>query len=185
MAVITSQKKSFLLTALALAPTVWMLSFNYGVYKTVFYEHLFVVWAISLTALICGFVIDLNDEKMSFSSWTGRFLLFLPTLWVLSGYWSHLEENSVLVYSVGLILTLVTVLFSLPYILYHVVFMLVPGAEMIYSIKLLAALFFITLLIGGVGFLVGHNHPQFLYCENFDVTGNKLPENCWPKSRFQ
>jgi len=121
-AMIESQHKSFLLATLALAPTVWMLSFNYGVYKTVFYEHLFVVWAISLAALICGLVVNLKDERVSFSSWTGRFLLILPTLWVMSGYWTHLEENSVLVYWADIILTFLTLFFSLPYIFYHVIF---------------------------------------------------------------
>ncbi len=180
---IGSQKKSFVLTALALAPTVWMLSFNYGVYKTVFYEHLFVVWAISLAALICGFVFRIDDENASFSTWRGRLLLSLPTIWVLSGYWSHLEQASTLLYWLGQLLTIATILFSLPYILYYVVIMLVPGAEMIYSTKLLTVLFLITVVIGGIGFSVGHYHPQFLYCENFEVAGNKVPKNCWPKSK--
>ena len=179
-AVMESQNKSFLATSLALAPTVWMLSFNFGVYGTVFYEHLFVVWAISLTALICGFVLNLKDEHASFSSWVGRFLLVLPTLWVLSGYWSHLEDTNEAVYLIDLILTFLTVLLSLPYILYHLVFMLVPGAQAIYSTKLIITLFLLTLLIGSIGFLVGSHHRLFLYCQDFEAAGNKVPENCLP-----
>ena len=177
----SSQEKSFLLTALALAPSVWIISFNYGVYKTIFYEHLFVIWAISIAALISSFVIKLDDEAISFSTLKGRLLLLLPSVWVLSGYWAHMGEYSNSIYWLDIILTLLTLFLSMPYILYYVVLVLVPSAQSIYSSKLLGMLVVITILIAVLGFLVGHFHPQFLYCETFEIAGNKLPENCWPK----
>ena len=180
---IDTQQKSFLLTALALAPTVWMLSFNYGVYKTVFFDHLFVIWAISIAALISGFVIKLDEQLVSFSTWRGRFLLILPTIWVMSGYWITLSRDNTVLFWLDLLLTLATVLLSLPYLLYYVVLTLVPGAESIYSTKLRVSLVLITILTGSIGFLVGHYHPRFLYCETFEIAGNNVPENCWPKAK--
>ena len=180
---IESQQKSFLLTALALAPTIWMLSFNYGVYKTVFFEHLFVIWAISIAALICGLVVKLDEQIVSFSTFKGRLLLVLPSIWVLSGYWANLYPQSEAILWLDALLTIATVLFSLPYLLYYVVLVLVPGAESIYSKKLSISLILITVMMAVLGFLVGHNHPKFLFCETFEIAGNQLPDNCWPKDK--
>ena len=182
---IETQQKSFLLTALAIAPTIWTLSFNYGVYKTVFYEHLFVIWAISVTALICGIVVKLDEKLVSFSTWKGRILLILPSIWVVSGYWAHQSQAGSLIYWLDVVLTIATVLLSLPYILYYVVIILVPGAKSIYSKKLMISLILITTMIGAIGFLIGYNHSKILFCENFKIAGNHLPENCWRQSNIK
>lgn len=169
------QAKAFVLTSIALAPFIWQVAFNFGVYETVFYDEIFSIWAASMAALLAGLFVPSVKKELFLFSWSARLLLVLPTVLIAVEIVMYGSQKILLLRSV---LALMVALFSLPYILYFIVVALVPGTEYQNSKRLRYGLLVIAVIIATIGFLVGRNHHYFLTCEQFEMAGNKVPNNC-------
>ena len=56
-ALTSAEAGAFFIAALAIAPAIWVISFNLGAYGDVFFEHLFMVWAASIAALLARLLV--------------------------------------------------------------------------------------------------------------------------------
>ena len=69
------EAKAFMLSAIALAAGIFNIAFWYGVFETIFFEHLFYVWVAATVALTASMLVPPVDALPAFVSWRGRFLL--------------------------------------------------------------------------------------------------------------
>jgi len=112
--------------------------------------------------------------------WRGRFLLALPTVWLVLSAFIDIEAyrlDSPGTWALWLV-TLASAFLTLPYLLYVIIVAVVPDIDRLKHPKLRVALSGILLVMAMAGFVIGKNHPLFLTCENFKVGGHDIPENC-------
>ena len=173
------EAKAFVLSCVALSVAAFNIAFWYGVFGTVFFEHLFYIWVVATVALAASLLVPPVRALPKFVSWHGRFVLILPTLWLLleaalnaTGSSSDIQQWMLW----GL--AIAVVLLTLPYLVYVLVMIAVPDIDQLRSPTLRAALFGFALTIAIAGFAIGKNHPLFLTCRDFKVAGSDVPENC-------
>lgn len=177
---ISSQEaRAFVLTSIALASGIFGIAFWYGVFGTVFFEQIFYVWVAATVALIASLFVPPHDALPAFLSWKGRFVLALPTIWMLmlaAGY----EKSESLAHAGWLewALTLSIVALTLPYLVYVLILVAIPDIESLKHPRLRSSVFVIALAIAVAGYAIGKNHPQFVTCYDFKVSGSNVPENC-------
>ncbi|NDJ62913.1 MAG: hypothetical protein GYB67_17465 [Chloroflexi bacterium] len=165
----------FLLSAVGLSVAAWDLSFNLGVYETIFFSKFFFVWVACSAVLLAS--LALPTARRPFGGWR-LFTLLIPTLWlVVSALVPADTRQWAPLVTVIVIITQILTLASFPYILYTV--LLIVQAEMLLvPRRMLVSLVLITLVIGMVGFVVGANHNYFVQCYDFRVSGNYEPPDC-------
>ena len=168
----------FVLSAIAMSVAVWQVTFNFGVYHTVFYEHVFTIWVASGVALIASFFIAPIKDKEVRMSWRGRFVLAAPTAWILVSLSVERSIEAALSNDILLALGLLVGLVSLPYTLYVVVLVVTPDLVQLESRKLKLGLVAIVLTVALLGFLVGRFNDYFLTCNDFLISGNAAPDRC-------
>jgi hypothetical protein len=112
--------------------------------------------------------------------WRGRFILALPTVWLVLSALIDIEAyrpdspGSWVLW----VVSLASAFLTLPYLLYVVIVAVVPDIDRLTHTKLRVALLGILLVMAMAGFVIGKNHPLFLTCENFKVGGHDIPRNC-------
>jgi len=75
--------KIFLLSTISLSVAVWDVAFNYGAFDTIFFDKVFFVWAASTAALLASLFVPPPPDRRLLVGWRGRFLLLVPTVWVV------------------------------------------------------------------------------------------------------
>ncbi len=178
------EARAFLLSSIVLSAAVFNIAFWYGVTGTVFFEHLFHIWIAATAALVATAFVPHVSTFPPFVSWRGRFVLALPTLWLLleflTGPQAQLTETQVwLLWSLAVAILVLTV----PYIAYVLVVVTAPDIEQLRSLRLGGAVLGIALLTAVVGVAIGHHHPRILTCEDFEVAGDHVPANCTPSPK--
>ncbi len=173
------EAKAFILSAVALSAGVFNITFWFGVFETVFFEHLFYIWVASTVALVASMFVPPVDALPALVSWRGRFVLILPTLWLLieattdtsatTAFW---DDRALLV------LSAVIVLFTLPYLIYVLVLLAVPDIDQLRTPVLRYVLIGLVTAMAFAGVAIGKNHPVFLTCNDFKVAGDDIPDNC-------
>lgn len=173
------ESRAFVLSAIAIASGVFGISFFYGVFGTIFFEHLFYVWVASSVALIASLFVPPVDALPAFISWRGRFVLGLPTVLMI---WLFFSDNpSLNIASVGWsewLLAIVVVGLTLPYLLFVLIMVAIPDVERLTHPRLRTALFGISLLVVLAGYGIGRNHDRFITCNDFEISGNFVPDDC-------
>ena len=175
----SEEAKVFVLSAVALSAGIFTIAFWYGVFETIFFEHLFYVWVASTVALVASLILPPVDALPAFVSWRGRFMLILPTLWLLF----EATADSTVSLSVAdewilWGLSAAVVIITLPYLLYVLVLIAVPDIDQLRTPILRYALVAIVAAIAIAGVVIGQNHPLFLTCRDFQVAGSDVPGNC-------
>lgn len=178
------EARAFLLSSIVLSAAVFNIAFWYGVTGTVFFEHLFHIWIAATAALVATAFVPHVSAFPSFVSWQGRFVLVLPTLWLLlefmTGPQTQPNETQVwLLWSLAICILVLT----LPYIAFVLVVVTVPDIEQLRSPRLSGAVLGIALLTVVVGVAIGHHHPRILTCEDFEIAGDHIPANCTPSPK--
>ena len=166
-------------SAIAMSVAVWEITFNLGVFQTVFFEHGFTIWVASTAAFLASlFVRRPNDAPLL--TWRGRFVMLLPSVWLVVLLFddptSQGEAADVVFW-----VTIAVVVIALPYMLYVVVLVVTPDLIDLKERRLVYALAGIVLSIGVVGYGVGARNELFLSCHDFQVSGNDLPARCLPR----
>ena len=173
------EARAFVLSSIAVSSGVFGIAFWYGVFGTVFFEHLFYVWIASTVALVASLFVPPVDALPLFRSWGGRFVLALPTAWMAL---AAIEGENALVLSLaswtGLVLTIAILALTLPYLIYVLVLVAVPDIESLSQPRLRLAIWAIAVAVAAAGYGIGTNHPRFLTCYDFRVSGSDVPETC-------
>ena len=176
-----AEAKVFFISAMALSAAVAISAFWFGVYGTIFFEKLLYVWVAASAALLASFFVPrLDVPAVKLPWWRGRFLLGLPTVWLVLSAFVDIESyrpESLASWALWLV-ALTSAFLTLPYLLYVIIVAVVPDIDRLTNPKLRGALLGIVALMGVVGFVIGKNYPLFLTCENFKIGGHDIPENC-------
>ena len=174
--------QTFVIATVSLSLVIWNLAFNLGAFGTIFFDKMFSVWVICTVLLLTQFVLPKEHRKLPV---LGALALFAPSVWVILQYLDVMPGFSIqvsdLLYFVSFILTII----CLPYTVYLVMSFLQEEVVALRPRRLMIWLFVITASIGLVGYFVGANNDLFLFCEDFKVSGNDLPSNCYPNSQAQ
>ncbi len=173
------EARAFVLSAVALATGIFGIAFWFGIFQTVFFEHLFYIWVASTVAFAASLFVPPIDALPALISWRGRAVLLLPTIWLL------LEATSEITVAANSIderilwaLSICVVALTLPYLLYVLVLITVPDVDRLKTPKLCRALCGIVVAIAMAGFAIGQNHRLFLTCQDFKVAGDDVPIDC-------
>ena len=142
--------------------------YDLGAFETINYRRIFPIFVISTVALLASFLTDgpeVTDAKRT------RIILALPAIYLVADMLQL--TNSRGVYLVLASAIVVTLLFT-AYIVARMVdldFFHLPRRLQIVAAITLLAMF-------GAGFYVGTNHPRFFECEDFELAGDFVPEDC-------
>lgn len=172
------ETSGFFIAAIATAPPIWTIAFNYGAYGTVFYNHLFVIWAASIAMFLAGLIAGKSADGRRAFSGPAALTLLLPSLWMVFDILS-IESAAGWVTVASLVLMALTVLISVPYITYFLIMAVVLGVEKIQSPKFKLGLVAIAIVVACCGYWAGKNNFLIMTCEDFNVAGDTLPASCW------
>ena len=169
---------AFMLAAVVTSAPIFIVAFNLGAYGEVFYEHLFALWATSISVLIAGIVVGRTTHCEVYNPWYGNVLLLLPTAWIISGValsgnqasWAN-WVNSILAWS--------TAVLALPYILLFIIMAMAPDIDRLRTPRLRWSLTAIWVMVFVVGMTVGFFNDWVLTCKDFKIAGSDLPGNRW------
>lgn len=173
------EAKAFVLSAIALSAGIFPIAFWFGIFETVFFEHLFFVWVAATVALAASVFVPPVDALPAFVSWRGRVVLILPTLWLLlealtnsTASAASFDEWLLWVLAIGIVVV------TLPYMVYVIVLITVPDVDQLRTPFLTYALCGFTLATAVAGLAIGKNHRLFLTCHDFKVAGSEVPQDC-------
>jgi len=169
------QFQVYLLVAVALALNTWDVSFNLGVYGTIFFEKVFTIWVVSTTTILAYWLLD--DSRVSLH-WLVQVALLAPTATMILFALDNILPPEIIAETVVLIIYLVVLVVTLPITLYVVLVVTIPDIMTMRSNRKIAGLAGVVILIAAVGLAVGANHRLFLTCEDFKVSGNDVPADC-------
>jgi len=175
-----AEAKVFVISAIALSATVANATFWFGVFGRIFFTHILHIWIAATAALLASFFIPRLETPLLKLPWHGRFLLALPTVWLVMAALVDVESyrtDSAATWALWLV-TLASALLTFPYLLYVIILAMVPNIERLTNPKLLTALFGILIVMAGAGYVLGTHHDLFLTCDNFKTGGHDIPENC-------
>jgi len=179
-AISRAEAKVFVISAIVLSTTVSYLAFWYGVFGTIFFDYLLYVWIAATAALLASLFIPQMETPPLKLPWRGRFILALPTVWLVLS--TFIDVEAYRPDSPGTwvlwVVTLASAFLTLPYLLYVIIVAVVPDIDRLTHTKLRVALLGILLVTGMAGFVIGKNHSLFLTCEDFKVGGHDIPANC-------
>jgi len=179
-AISRAEAKVFVISAIVLSTTVSYIAFWYGVFGTIFFDYLLYVWIAATAALLASLFIPQMETPPLKLPWRGRFILALPTVWLVLS--TFIDVEAYRPDSPGTwvfwVVTLASAFLTLPYLLYVIIVAVVPDIDRLTHTKLRVALLGILLVMAMAGFVIGKNHPLFLTCENFKVGGHDIPRNC-------
>ncbi len=168
------QVRTLIVTALGLSIFIWEIAFNLGVHGVIFYYHLHMLWVAASVVLLCVLMGDVGIHNMG--RW-GVFALASPTIWfILNALTPSIEIswfNEML-----WVVALAVFVIATPYILY-VVFELVENDFFSLSVYHRQRLIMIVMIVAATGYAVGELHEWFVTCEQFEVAGEFIPENCY------
>jgi hypothetical protein len=179
-AISRAEAKVFVISAIVLSTTVSYIAFWYGVFGTIFFDYLLYVWIAATAALLASLFIPQMETPPLKLPWRGRFILALPTVWLVLS--TFIDVEAYRPDSPGTwvlwVVTLASAFLTLPYLLYVIIVAVVPDIDRLTHTKLRVALLGILLVTGMAGFVIGKNHSLFLTCEDFKVGGHDIPANC-------
>lgn len=155
---------------------VWWPAFTIGAWGDLFFDQLLTLWAASTAALVFVLV----ERRPAGGKLARALLLLLPSLWILLSYvFNEDEENlAILLLDLGAVLAIVI---GLPFTMWVLVRIVWPDFS---SFMRARTRWFILSVVGGVAvisFLLGLTHAQWLYCEDFAISGNSEPVGCTPE----
>ena len=139
-------------------------AFWYGVFGTIFFEHLFYVWVAATVALLASLFVPRIETPPIKLPWRGRFVLALPTVWLVLSAFIDIEAyrpDSPGSWALWVV-AVASAFLTLPYLLYVIIVAVVPDINRLKNTKLRVALCGIVLVTAIAGFVIGKNHPLFL-----------------------
>ncbi len=167
----TPSDRATLLVAAGSATFAFMLGFNLGAFRVIFFDQLLTVWVIATIAFVGSIVSDLPPN-----TWPRRLILLLPSMWLLAAW----IDNSVDLDNgdrIAFLLTLAVTVVALPFVAWTLVtaintdFAELPGRN---KVAVIAAVGIFVV----AGWAIGARNDFLLNCDDFKISGNDLPDNC-------
>lgn len=171
----TPTVRVYLFATVGLSIATWDITFNLGVYDTIFFSKLFFLWvACTATVLAVQF---LEKDDRNFDNIT-RVALLIPTVWLVTvALLPVTDGDSSDWMEIWLFVVQLATLISLPYLAFTLLLLTQPDTFTLPR-RMRFGLVVVVFIIGVLGYLIGSNHPHFLSCRNFEVSGNAVPANC-------
>ena len=162
-------------TTVAASLLVWWPAFTLGVYKTIFFEQIFALWAAATSAFLVA-VLMLGRRAWAKPA---VYSLLLPSVWLLVTWLTPADVPGFgldVLFWLGVVLTLI----GLPAMVSLVILVAIPGAETVRKPGPVAVAIGVIAIVGVLSFIVGTQHPRLLTCEEFTISGNDQPVGCTP-----
>ena len=167
--------RSFILITIAVAFPAWDLGFEIGAYGRLFFEKVFVTWSISTAMLIVLLMLPRKNLRVPRIAW---FATAIPSLWLLFALVAHATPDVPLYTHALTIVGFVTYLACFPYVIYMSISIAYPDLlKLERALPKIGLTSVIVIMLAG-GYVVGSNHSLFLTCEDFEISGNHVPEDC-------
>ena len=165
--------RTFFVSTIGAALVAWDIAFNYGAFHTVFFARRHQI-AVVLFVVVLGTIVLRRQAKVN---WWLLGLLSIPMVWIFFRLAVPPRANS-------MASTIDSVLFVLVIMLYPMVFWIVlrlvaPDYFSIPNRRLKVMSVVIVLVIALLGYGVGELNGRFLSCNEFKVSGNDLPADCY------
>lgn len=167
--------RAFILIVVAIAYPAWDLGFELGAYGRLFYEKVFVAWAISTALFVVLLVVPRDKLRVPRFAW---FATAVPSLWLVLALGIRAAPD---VRFLGYALTVAGFLAYVacfPYVVYMAVSIAYPDLLRLTQRKAQVALTAIIAGLLGAGLFAGYNHSHLLTCEDFEISGHHVPEDC-------
>lgn len=169
--------RAFILITVAIAFPAWDFGFELGAFGQLFFEKVFVAWSISTALLLVLVFIPKDKLEVPRLAW---FATAIPSLWLVLALTIHAAPDVRLLGQALTVTGFIAYVACFPYVVYMAVSIAYPDLLKIRRRAPQVAIGAIILGLVLTGFVVGRNHPHFLTCEDFDISGNFVPENCTP-----
>ncbi len=167
--------RTVVIGAIGMAVPVWETAFNLGAYGTVFYERLFWLWVLSTTTVLVLALVQRGDSPIPR---LGLAVMALPTIVILLDLGRQaLPESEVAEWGL-VILGALSIVIALPYTAYVISEIIDEELLDVSSARTLGALAGIVLFIGAAGLTAGLRNDLLLTCEDFEIAGSAVPDNC-------
>ena len=171
--------RSFILLCVALAYGAWDIGFELGAHGRIFFEKLFMVWSISTALLIALLVIPRDRKRMPPTTIA---VTAFPSIWLLLAFLARATPDTpgldVLLVATGLVVYLA----CFPLVIYMGVSIAHPDLLASTDRRPKFALLIIVVTLLAAGYLMGTHHQRLISCEDFEIAGQHVPENCRPES---
>ena len=167
--------RAFILIAVAVAYPVWDLGFELGAFGTLFYEKVFVAWSISTVLFVVLLLIPREKFVVPRLAW---FATLIPSLWLVLALTIRVAPDVKLLGQALTVTGFIAYLACFPYVIYMAVSVAYP--DLLRITRRAPRIAMSAIIVGLVlaGFAAGRNHPHFLTCEDFEISGNFVPESC-------
>ncbi|MFJ9643543.1 hypothetical protein [Streptomyces sp. NPDC101206] len=148
---------------------IWWPAFTLGACNAIFFDNVLALWAVATAALLSGVVLR-RRGPLPLAGWVA---LSLPSVWVLLAAVAPRSHGFPYLHYAEALLTLV----GAPLLAWLLSRILVPDYSSLPVSQRLGALA-VTVVVGGLAFLLGKFNYLFLTCADFDVSGNNSPAHC-------
>ena len=167
--------RSIILITVAASYPAWGLGFEIGAYGRLFFDKLFVAWSISTALLVVMLFIPRSKLKVPKMAW---YATVIPSLWLLMALAFRAAPEVKMLGQALTAIGFVAYAVCFPYVIYMTVSLAYPELNQVNRLKPGLAVGAIIALLVLAGFFAGKNHSYFLTCEDFEITGSYVPENC-------
>lgn len=167
--------RTVVLGAIGIAVPVWETAFNLGAYGTVFYERLFWLWVLSTTTVLT--LVLLARGASPVPRW-GLAVMGLPTAVILLDLGSSALPDSDTMELFLVTASALAIVVALPYTAYVISEIVNQDLLDVSGLRTIGALAAIAVVIGAAGFTAGLRNDLLLTCEDFEIAGSALPDNC-------
>ena len=116
---------TFFVAAIVVGQGAWSIAHHAGRYGMLSNDHLFAIWAASVSALIATFVIGRTAEGEKYASGFSTMLLGLPSVWFVMEIYLY-QSQAYLTGWFRFALTVLMVTVSLPYVIYLILISALP-----------------------------------------------------------
>lgn len=167
--------RAFILIVIAVAYPAWDFGFELGAYGRLFYEKVFVAWSISTALLVVLLVVPREKLRVPKFAW---FATAVPSLWLILALSIRTAPDVQLLGYALTVAGLLAYVACFPYVVYMAVSIAYPDLLRLTQRKAQVSLIVIIVGLVGAGFVTGQNHPHFLTCEDFEISGHHVPADC-------
>ena len=171
--------RSFILLCVALAYAAWDIGFELGAHGRIFFEKLFMVWSISTALLIAMLVIPRGRTRIPP---TAIVVTAFPSVWLILALLARASPDTpglgALLFASGLAVYLA----CFPYVIYLGLSIAYPDLLAHRDRRPKLTLLAIGLTLLAAGYLMGTHHQRLISCEDFEIAGQHVPENCRSES---
>ena len=167
--------RSAILISVACGFFAWDLGFEFGVHGTIYFEKVFFVWSVSLSMLLIFIIIPRRLLPVPPSLWVAT---AIPTLWVLIGLADRAATGDVWIRHAMTLTGFIAVLGCIPYLAIVLTSVIYPDFTKMNRMLPKLGISVVLGIMVIIGYFVGANHQKFLTCQDFELSGQFVPEDC-------